>query len=196
MSESGPVVVRPVLWGDFEDLRELYYHLYDERDSGNPIGMTLFAERPSVADESAWFQANFRKALEGEQIFLVAERNEHAIGSCTIGASRPASEQSHIGELGILVHHDHRGSGVGTALLARALADARAKFELVYLSVFSINEGAQRLYRRFGFTVCGHLPRVVKRAGKYFDEERMVLDFSTAGSSETNRRDVHDGRRE
>jgi RimJ/RimL family protein N-acetyltransferase len=93
-----------------------------------------------------------------------------------------------VGQLGILVHRDHRGSGVGTALLQRALAEARSKFELVYLSVFSVNSGALRLYQRFGFSVCGHLPRAVKRGGRYFDEERMVLEFEkTPGESGANR---------
>jgi len=40
-----------------------------------------------------------------------------------------------------------------------------------------VNRGAQQLYRRFGFSVCGHLPRVVKRGNEYFDEEQMVLVF-------------------
>lgn len=137
-----------------------------------------------------WFEGHFRKVLDGDEIFLVAEIGGHAVGSVTIGRATPgtASEQSHVGELGILVDHDHRGMGAGTALLERALAEARSKFEVVYLSVFSINEGAQRLYRRFGFSACGHLPRAVKRGGLYFDQERMVLDFSSPpGAAGANR---------
>ena len=180
MASAAPLTVRPPRWNDFDDLREIYFHLYDERASGDPIGIHLFDVRPAPADETVWFQTHFKRALEGEEIWVVAEREGHAVGNCTVIplSGGPASEQSHVGELGILVHHEHRGSGVGTALLARALELARPKFELVYLSVFSVNVGARRLYERFGFTVCGHLPRVVKRGDQYFDEERMVLDFS------------------
>lgn len=178
MPNQANVTIRPVGWNDFDDLRETYFHLYEERAAGEPIGIPLFDELPALSNEVDWFQGHFRKALEGEEIFLVAERDGRAVGSCTIGRIGPASEVSHVGVLGIVVNHAHRGSGVGTALLERGLAEARKKFEIVYLSVFSINEGAQRLYRRFGFTVCGHVPRVVKRGGRYLDEERMVLDFS------------------
>lgn len=75
----------------------------------------------------------------------------------------------------MLVHAEHRGTGIGTALLERTLREARSKFEVVYLSAFSDNDGAKRLYRKFGFSVCGLLPRSVKRAGRYYDEERMAL---------------------
>jgi RimJ/RimL family protein N-acetyltransferase len=180
MPTPSRVTVRSPRWGDFDELRETYFRLYDEREAGKPIGITLFEERPSLADETVWFQTHFRRALEGQEIFLVAEVDGHVVGNCTIGpvGAGPASEQSHAGELGILVHQDHRGSGVGSALLERALELARSKYEVVFLTVFTVNEGAQRLYRRFGFAVCGHLPKAVKRGGKYFDEERMVLDFS------------------
>lgn len=177
---SSALTVRPVRWEDFHDLRETYFQLYDERESDPSIGITLFGKRPSLADEVDWFDRMFRRFLGGEAITLVAEIEGHAVGSCTIARVGPGaeSEQSHVGELGILVRKGFRGRGAGTALLERSLSEARRKFEVVYLSVFSVNEGAQRLYRRFGFSVCGHLPRVVKRNGQYFDEERMVLDFS------------------
>lgn len=180
MPTPAGLTVRPARWGDFDDLRETYFRLYDERAAGEPIGITLFADRPTLSDEVSWFEGHFRRALAGDEIFLVAELDGHAVGSCTIGrAGRgPASEESHVGELGILVDQNHRGKGVGTALLERCLHDARSKFEVVYLTVFSSNALAQRLYHRFGFSVCGHLPRVVKRGERYFDEERMVLDFS------------------
>jgi RimJ/RimL family protein N-acetyltransferase len=181
MSSPHGLVVRSARWGDFDDLRDTYFRLYDERAGGEPIGITLFAERPTLADEVSWFEGHFRRALAGEEIFLVAELDGHVVGSCTIGrvGPGPGSEVSHVGELGILVHLDHRGKGVGTALLERSLYEARSKFEVVFLSVFSVNEVAQRLYRRFGFSVCRHLPRHVKRGGRYFDEERMVLDLSS-----------------
>jgi len=175
------ITIREPRWGDFDELREIYYHLYDERAAGEPIGITLFRDRPTVADETVWFQGHFRRALEGQEIFLVAEVDGHPVGTCSIRPTLegPPSEQSHAGELGIIVHHAHCGVGVGTALLERSLDVARSRFEVVYLTVFSVNEGAQRLYRRFGFVVCGHLPKAVKRGERYFDEERMVLDFAT-----------------
>ena len=185
-----PFTVRPLRWEDFPDLRDTYYELYEERDSGEPIGITLFGPRPSLSDEVGWFAGEFRRVLDGEKVAWVAEADGHAVGSCNIGGAGagPTSEQSHLGELGILVRRSHRGKGVGSALLERSLADARTRFELVYLSVFSVNVRALELYRKFGFVPCGHFPRAVKRGDRYYDIDRMVLDFRTMPSkTEANR---------
>jgi len=180
MTPTPRIVVRSVRWNDFDDVRESYFRLYDERVTNPSIGITLFAERPSMSDETNWFAATFRRVLAGDEIFQVAEVDDRVVGTCSIHRAGlgPTSEMSHVGELGILVRQEYRGKGVGSALLASALDEARSRFELVYLSVFSVNVGAQRLYRRFGFTPCGHFPRLVKRGNEYLDEDRMVLDFS------------------
>lgn len=174
------ITVRPFRVEDTEELRKVYLDLYDERDAGVPVGVTLFDTRPSREDEALWYDRQRQRLDAGDLIYLVAEVGGKAVGSCSIARLGPtsASEESHVGELGILVGRAMRGKGVGSALLERSLAEAKKKFEVVFLSVFSNNVRARRLYERFGFSVCGHLPRIVKRGRQYFDEERMVLDFS------------------
>jgi len=171
------VVVRPFRPEDAADLGEIYYGLYDERDAGEPVGITLFTSRPSHEDEAAWYDQQTRRMASGDLLYLVAEVEGRAVGACSVARIGPtaASEQAHVGELGILVHRKMRGQGVGAALLEATLKEARSKFEVVYLTVFSFNERARRLYERFGFVVCGHLPRMAKRGDLYFDMERMVL---------------------
>jgi RimJ/RimL family protein N-acetyltransferase len=171
------VNVREVRWSDFDDLREMYYSLYDERDRGEPVGITLFTERPSLSDEVAWFAGAYRNTLDGHQVFSVAEENGRVIGNCQVHRSGPSpqSEAGHVGVLGILVHRDHRGKGAGTALLTHALAACRGRFEVVRLSVFATNPRARQLYERFGFVEVGRVPRAVRRGAQYFDEDEMVL---------------------
>lgn len=54
--------------------------------------------------------------------------------------------------LNIAVHPDHRRTGVGTALLSEAVAEAeRKQAQLVILEVRRSNLPARRLYRRLGF---------------------------------------------
>ena len=185
---SPSLLLRSVRWTDFDDLRETYYHLYEERDRGEPIGITLFRERPSLADEIDWFSRQYARVLRGDDVWSVAERNGHAGGNCHIGRVGPSSssEQAHIGVLGILVNADHRGTGVGTALLRHALAEAGGRFEVVRLSVFSINQGAKRLYARFGFVDSGHGPRAIKRGNAYFDEDEMGLLLDAPSGSPAN----------
>jgi RimJ/RimL family protein N-acetyltransferase len=174
------MIVRPLEWGDFEDLVATYYQCYEERDRGEPIGIHLFAERPTPADEAQWFAGLYRRTLEREAVVSVAEVDGTVVGSCTIGriAPRADSENGHVGELGILVRQSHRGQGIGTALLADAIGRARGLFSVVRLSVFATNVRARELYARIGFQPAGRIPRGIRRAGTYIDEDLMVLPLS------------------
>ena len=182
-SDLGPTAVRAVQWSDFEDLRETYYHLYEERDRGDRIGITLFRERPSLSDEVEWFSHQYARVTSGDDVWVVAERDGRVVGNCHIGRLGPtrSSEQAHVGVLGILVKEAHRGTGVGSTLLDRALSEARSRFEVVRLSVFTINQGAKRLYARFGFVDVGRVPRAIRRGDEYFDEDEMVLLLDAVG---------------
>jgi len=173
------MLVRDLRWNDFDPLTEMYYHLYEERGAGEPIGISLFAERPSLADEVEWFANLFRKSLERQWFTAVAEDGGRAIGSCTIQpqAPRPDSELGHVGVLGILVDHRFRGRGAGRAMMDSALHQARGRFEIVRLSVFADNLRAKELYRRVGFEPYGRLPRAIRRGDRYIDEEFMFLDL-------------------
>jgi RimJ/RimL family protein N-acetyltransferase len=179
---AADVVVRELRWSDFDDLTATYYLLYDEREVQTDLGISLFRTRPSREDQVTWFANLYRRVLSGETVAAIAERNGHAIGSCIVHCVGPSreSEMSHVGELGIVVHRDHRGTGVGTALLRRALEQCRGKFDLVRLSVFSVNVRARRLYEQFGFVFVGTIPRAVRRGNQSFGEDFMFLDLSLA----------------
>ncbi|MGA8542087.1 MAG: GNAT family N-acetyltransferase [Thermoplasmata archaeon] len=173
------ILVRELRWSDFDQIRETFYLLFDERETQPEIGITLFDRRPSIEDEASWFASLFRRAASGEAIVAVAEHHGMVVGQCTISRVGPTAqhEAAHVGELGILVHRDHRGAGVGRALLESALGQARGTFEVVRLSVFSVNTRARRLYERCGFVYIGSRPAAVKRGERYFDEDLMVLDL-------------------
>ena len=179
------VRARELRWGDFEDLTEAYYLLYEERETNPDIGIHLFERRPTLADEVSWFASLYRRVLLGDAIVAVGERDGRAVGNCVIGRVGPTadSEQAHQGVLGILVHRDHRGQGVGRAMLARALNEARGKFEVVQLGVLTVNSRARRLYEEFGFRTVGHMPKFMRRAGRYYDDETMVLDLTAAAAN-------------
>ena len=78
----------------------------------------------------------------------------------------------HCGEFGVSVARAFRGRGVGSALLERLLAWARAsaQIERVELGVFANNTGAIRLYERLGFEVEG-----VRRGAIRLGDERIDL---------------------
>lgn len=179
-ASSSPFVLRELRWEDFPARLESYLSLYDEVKENPDLGMTLMAERPTREEEVGWFADLYRRALRREDIVVVGETDGRAVGLVTVAAPRfggRRSENSHVGVLGVLVDRAYRGQGLGEALLVRALELARGRFEIVRLTVFSVNTRAKRLYERLGFRTTGRLDREVKRNGRYLDEEMMALDL-------------------
>jgi RimJ/RimL family protein N-acetyltransferase len=81
------------------------------------------------------------------------------------------------GELGMLVARDRRGRGVGSALVTAAIDWARERgLHKLSLSVFTHNEPAIALYRKFGFVEEGRRVKHFRRAnGELWDSFEMGL---------------------
>lgn len=92
------------------------------------------------------------------------------------GLRRYSGRQIHTARLGIGVHDDFVGRGVGSALLG-ALADAADNWLAIKrldLTVFVDNAPAIRLYEKFGFEVEGRLRAFAFRNGVYVDAFTMA----------------------
>ncbi len=174
-----PVVARELRWTDFDPLREMYYLLYDERESNPVLGIHLFAEQPTLADEVRWFAGLYERVLRRDAVARVAEVDGRVVGNCVVGriGASATAENGHLGLLGILVHRDYRGRGVGRALLRSTLEGCRGVFELVHLSVWVENPRARRLYEEFGFVPIGRFPAANRRGRQYHDDDLMILDL-------------------
>ncbi len=83
---------------------------------------------------------------------------------------------------GMYVAPEARGRGIGRALLAVAIAQAREwpGVEQIQLGVMTANEGARALYRSAGFTAYGVEPRSLRVNDRYYDEEHLALDLGAA----------------
>jgi RimJ/RimL family protein N-acetyltransferase len=81
------------------------------------------------------------------------------------------------GEIGMMVARDWRGRGVGSALVAAAIAWGRAnRLHKLTLSVFPHNEAAIALYRKFEFVEEGHRVKQIRRSnGELWDLVEMGL---------------------
>ena len=80
----------------------------------------------------------------------------------------------HVATLGIAVSADHRGRGIGRALMAEAFRWARSSgVEKIMLSVYPHNDAAIGLYRRFGFVEEGRLVAHSRKSTGYEDEILM-----------------------
>lgn len=104
-------------------------------------------------------------------ISLVASVDEDVVGSLGLHTLPNQPRRRHVGYIGIAVRDDWHGQGVGTALLEAAidLADNWLNLRRLELTVFTDNEPAIRLYRKFGFDTEGTLVDYVFRDGEYVD---------------------------
>lgn len=95
-----------------------------------------------------------RRWLEGlpdDSTVIVAERDGRILGMA--GLHRNKGRRHHSAALGISVDDNHRGEGIGKALLT-ALIDAADNWlgiSRIELTVFTDNEAAIALYRKAGF---------------------------------------------
>jgi putative acetyltransferase len=111
---------------------------------------TLQMPYPSRAFVEGWLAR-----MPAGTVALVAEIDGKAIGGVDLLPYAP--RRHHGAHLGIAVHDDYVGRGVGTALMRAALqiADGDLGLRRVELTVFVDNAPAIALYRRFGFVAEG-----------------------------------------
>jgi L-phenylalanine/L-methionine N-acetyltransferase len=81
-----------------------------------------------------------------------------------------------VGEIGMSVHDDFQGRGVGTALMAAMvdLADNWLGLRRIELEVWTDNEPAIHLYEKFGFKIEGTAREYARRAGTLVDAHFMA----------------------
>lgn len=120
---------------------------------------------PPLEASKAWALPH----LKAKHPFFVAIHEAKVVGWCDITPNE-RTYFAHRGTLGMGVHPDHRGLGIGHALLKAALEHARSiGLEQVELEVFSSNQTAIRLYERCGFILEGTRHNACKSDGSYQD---------------------------
>lgn len=159
------VEIRPARPRDTGELVALFTSIASE-------GRFIRTER--VQGSRSSFRKSYRRSWTRDQAHLVATAGGRVVGH--LGAMRaPHPVSSHVASLGMGVRSDHRGRGVGAALLAEAIRWARwAGIEKLTLEVYPHNERALALYRRFGFVEEGYLRGQSKKAHGYEDEIVMA----------------------
>lgn len=150
VTASGAFAIRPARVGDLTFVREMLYEAAFWRpDAPRPAKWSRSLDAPELAVYvEDWGRTGDRA--------LIACRADQRLGAVWL---RLFTERSHgygfvdpeTPELGVAVRSDFRGRGIGSALVAAALAQAALDgFDRISLSVEPDNP-ASRLYQRLGF---------------------------------------------
>ena len=159
--------IRPIRIEDAPYINEMY-----TMDGVRENLLGLFSERIDQTEE-------FIKSLGQNQYHMVAETDENGIkkvvGTVALIVSQTPRTR-HTASIGLMVHKDYQGKGIGTALLEKILdlADNWLMLVRVELTVFVENETAVGLYKTHGFQIEGTKKYMAIRNGKYADEYLMA----------------------
>lgn len=157
-----PVTIRGQEADDWEDVAEL---LEGERVIAGTLQLP-YQSRDAVRDRI--------ENARPDQRVLVAVVEGRVVG--LLGMHFGRGRQAHTAHLGMMVHDSYQGQGIGTALMeaAIALAENWMGTTRLELTVYTDNERAVALYRRFGFEIEGTLRDYALRDGRYVDAYMMA----------------------
>lgn len=154
--------------------------------TGDGPGIAAIRRMPGVRENILGFPAERDEAVEekikeagkSKHQFVAVVRDESGreliVGTAMLNLF-PNPRLRHSAGIGLMVHRDYQGKGVGSALLKELLdlADLWLMLTRVELTVLSDNEKAIRLYEKFGFKKEGTKRMAVIRNGEYVDEDVM-----------------------
>ena len=143
--------------------------------SGEPEGwlISIGGEWRSAGDERRFLKALRR--YPHAAVFVAEREDGTLVGRLSVGRD-PHPASTHVADVGLMVAHDARRQGVGTALLRAAADWARgAGIRKLELHVFPWNEAAIALYESVGFEREGYRKAHYRRGdGEYVDAILMA----------------------
>ena len=112
---------------------------------------------------------------EGSHV-LVALCESEVVGNLDLRVHPDSPRRRHVGVIGMAVHDDWQGKGVGSSLMQAALdlADNWLNLERLELNVYADNAAGRALYEKFGFEIEGTHHRYAFREGRYVDAYSMA----------------------
>ncbi|MBE2223705.1 MAG: GNAT family N-acetyltransferase [Anaerolineae bacterium] len=145
LTEKPAITIRPAHPDDASDLSTLWQH---------PLVCATTLQMPS---QEIW---QTKQRMDGPPPAglhrLVADDNGRCVGMITVN-QRQNPRQTHCGGIGMMVHRNYWGWGIGTQLMAAILdiTDNWLGLTRVELEVNTDNPAAIRLYQKFGFEIEG-----------------------------------------
>jgi L-phenylalanine/L-methionine N-acetyltransferase len=146
------------------------------RIMGDPAVLAGLMQMPYTS-EALWAARLAEGDVPGKvDLALAAERDGQVVGTSGLHPVGAALRRRHVMTLGISVASEAQGCGVGSALMAAMCdyADRWLGTLRIELTVYTDNQRAIGLYRKFGFVIEGTLRGYALRDGHYADTYTMA----------------------
>jgi putative acetyltransferase len=153
------ITIRPLRLSDTEDIYEIMH---------TPNVLWGTAQLPSKSIET--WRKTIERWLDDEQMHVfVADVGGKAVGSIHLKVGK--GRERHVGTISMAVHDMYQGQSIGKMLMLTVidLADNWLNLLRLQLEVYTDNERAVNLYKRFDFEIEGRKRGDGFRAGAYVD---------------------------
>ena len=164
MSPNTVFTVRRAEPADYEAVKQIFM---------GPQAIWGTLQLPYPSGES--WKKRIGEAPEGTYSLVVCAGDE-IVGELGLHTFPNWPRRRHAGQIGMAVRDDWQGRGAGSALMQAAvdLADNWLNLTRLELEVYTDNEPAIRLYKKFGFMIEGTLLQFAYRNGEFVDVYSMA----------------------
>ncbi len=161
------MIIRKAERTDIAELLEIYnYEVLN--------GVSTLDINPRTTEQwTDWFENHNIK----NHPLIVSEENGVITGYASLSSYRAKEAYASTVELSIYIHPEHRGKGVGTALMSEIITMAKEDptVHTVVSVITSGNAASERLHDKFGFIFSGEIKEVGVKFGKYLDISNYYL---------------------
>jgi len=150
MTVRAPLVIRPAGAADWAAIWPIFAAVVARGDS-----YTFAPDTPEPEARRLWMGPGLA--------IYVAELDGEAVGTYVLKANQPGLG-AHVANAGYMVRPDRFGRGIGAAMCAHSLTEARSAgfAAMQFNAVVSTNTRAIALWQRFGFTIVGTVPKAFR----------------------------------
>jgi phosphinothricin acetyltransferase len=132
----------------------------------NSTALYDYQPRP-LSSMRGWFDV---KARSRHPVLGVIDRGGSLLGFASYGAFRPHAAYKYSIEHSVYVHRDHRGRGIGRALLARLIEVAtEQQYHLMVGGIDRTNLASIALHEKLGFEPAGVIREAGFKFGRWLD---------------------------
>jgi len=168
------VIVRDAVAADVATITAIYNDVIDTSDA------IWIDEHVSVDDRLAWFAEQQRVGLP---VVVAVTDAAEVIGYGSLAPFRAKAGYWPTVENTIHIAADHRGQGVGQAILDALIARATALGKRVMVAGSDAgNDGSIRFHQRNGFVEVARMPAIGRKGGRPVDLVLLQLDLPEATS--------------